>query len=83
MGTIFAQAGPVESTQLIVLGILIVLALLPTVFWILQLVDCIENERPGSSEKIRSTVLIAALGLFGAFAYNVGRRKKRIQDLGR
>jgi len=50
MGTIFAQAGPDEPTQLIVLGTLTFLALMPTVFWIRQLVGCIKNERPVSSK---------------------------------
>ncbi len=52
-------------------------------FWIWMLRDCLRNELPGSREKRTRTVFIVLFGVFGAFAYNVGRRKTRKKELGR
>jgi len=57
--------------------------LLSFAFWIWMLTDCIKNELPGTRLKVAWTVFIVVFGVFGAFCYNVGRRNKRIQELGR
>lgn len=62
---------------------LTLLAMIPVGIWVWILMDCISNERPGSSEKTTWIVIIVVFGLIGAMAYSVGRRKKRIQELGR
>jgi hypothetical protein len=73
------------AAQNIVLVISIIGVLVATLylgFWLWMLVDCIRNELPGSRKKLAWTVFIAVFGVFGAFCYNVGRRKKRIRELG-
>jgi hypothetical protein len=52
-------------------------------FWLWMLFDCLKYELPGSSQKIVWTIFIIVFGVFGAFAYNVSRRKQRIKELGR
>jgi hypothetical protein len=54
-----------------------------TAFWLWMLFDCLKNEAPGSSQKTAWALVIFFFGIFGAFVYNVGRRKKRIAELGR
>jgi hypothetical protein len=52
-------------------------------FWLWMLWDCIKNEMPGSRERLAWAIFIGIYGVFGAFCYNVGRRKKRIREIGR
>lgn len=78
------QLTPGDTGIIFFLIVAIVLTGLFTLaFWTWMLVDCIKNELPGSREKIMWVVLIVFFGLIGAFAYNVGRRKQRIRELGR
>jgi hypothetical protein len=65
-----------------IVGLMILTTGLMLAFWIWMLVDCLNNELPGSSEKIIWTLLIIVFGFFGAFIYNIGRRKQRIRQLG-
>jgi len=52
-------------------------------FWIWMLRDCLINELPGSRKKRAWAIFIAVFWVFGAFTYNVGRRKTRMKELGR
>jgi hypothetical protein len=52
-------------------------------FWIWMLSDCIRNELPGSRQRLAWAIFIGVFGVFGAFCYNIGRRKTRIRELGR
>jgi drug/metabolite transporter (DMT)-like permease len=57
--------------------------LLSFAFWIWMLSDCIKNELPGSRQRLAWAIFIGVFGVFGAFCYNIGRRKSRIRELGR
>ena len=58
-------------------------AALSITFWIWMLWDSIKNELPGSRQRLAWAIFIGVFGVFGAFCYNIGRRKTRIRELGR
>ena len=64
-------------------GYLVFCLLLPVVFWLWMLRDCIKNEPPEGRERLKWIVFITVFGIFGALVYNVGRRKKRIRLFGK
>jgi uncharacterized membrane protein len=75
-----------QSSALLSFGIyafIILVVSLVLGFWIWTLSDCLKHEIPGSKEKIFWAILIVVLCPFiGAFMYQVGRRQKRIRELG-
>jgi Phospholipase_D-nuclease N-terminal len=77
------QPAAAKNLVWIVGGIASIIAALFFAFWLWMLIDCIRNELPGSRKKLAWGVFIAVFGVFGAFCYNVGRRKSRIRELGR
>lgn len=83
MAIIIAQAEIDPVLQFVMIAVMFLSAALPIAFWVWMLNDCLSKELPGSREKRAWTVIIIVLGLFGALAYNVGRRKQRIRELGR
>ena len=82
---LLAQAHQQQSADGVVYvasAIAILIAVLMLAFWGWMLTDCLRNEPPGSKEKIFWAILIFVTGLPGAFIYNIGRRRKRIRELG-
>jgi drug/metabolite transporter (DMT)-like permease len=63
--------------------IAVMVSVLSIAFWIWMLWDCIKNELPGSRQRLAWVIFIGVFGVFGAFCYNIGRRKTRIRELGR
>ena len=59
------------------------ISVLSLAFWLWMLLDCIKNELPGSRQRLAWAIFIGVFGVFGAFCYNIGRRKTRIRELGR
>jgi hypothetical protein len=57
--------------------------LIPFAVWVVTLMDCLNHEPDGSSEKTIWVVVIILFGIFGALAYRFGRRNKRIRMYGR
>jgi hypothetical protein len=51
--------------------------------WAWMLADCLKNELPGSKDKTKWTLFMLLFGPFAGIVYSVGRRKKRIRELGR
>ena len=77
-----AQQPSADGVVYFASGIAILIAVLMLAFWGWMLTDCLRNELPGSKEKIFWAILIVVMGLAGAFFYNIGRRKKRMRELG-
>lgn len=76
-------AAPGETGIIIFLSIAIILTGLAVgAFWLWMLIDCIKHEQPNSSQQIIWIVAMVVFPLFGAFIYNVGRRKQRIREQG-
>jgi len=55
-----------------------VLGILATIFWIWMLIDCIQNGRLQSTEKIVWVLVILFLHLLGALIYYFVGREQRI-----
>lgn len=55
-----------------------VLGILATIFWIWMLIDCIQNGRLESTEKIVWVLVILFLHLLGALIYYFVGREQRI-----
>jgi hypothetical protein len=77
-----AQQPPADGVVYVASAIAILIAVLMLAFWGWMLTDCLRNELPGSKDKIFWAILIFVTGLPGAFIYNIGRRRKRIRELG-
>jgi Phospholipase_D-nuclease N-terminal len=71
-----------EQAGYVLIGIMAVIIVLPTLLWIWMLLDCIRNELPGSTEKIKWTVFLLLFGPFAAVVYHTGRRRVRIRENG-
>jgi uncharacterized RDD family membrane protein YckC len=65
------------------IGFMMSVVIAYAIFWIWTLVDCIRNEESGSPQKVGWTLAILFVGPIAAFAYNIGRRKRRKKELGR
>jgi hypothetical protein len=57
----------------------IAIAILGTVFWIWMLIDCIQNERNDSNDKVVWLLIIIFTHLIGGLVYYFVRRKPRLQ----
>ncbi len=81
---LLAQLQPVAVNELVfvVSTIAALVVTLILAFWVWMLIDCLNNELPETKEKRVWTIVIVCTGHAGAFMYNVGRRKKRIKELG-
>ena len=79
MFVLLSEAVMSESTYLMICALLTPIILWPAAFWLWMLLDCIKNEPPGSRDKAAWIFMFLLLGIFGAFAYDISRRKKRIR----
>ncbi len=71
------------SLFLLLAGIIGLIALFGTVFWVWVIVDCATNEPSEGNEKVVWLVIIVLANLFGAALYYVARRPERIRLVGR
>ena len=71
------------SFFLLFAGMIGVIALFGTIFWIWMIVDCAMNEPSEGNDKVMGLVLIVLLHLIGAAIYCFARRPERMQVMGR
>ncbi len=64
-------------------GLITILSLLLTAFWIWMLVDCAINEPNDGNEKVVWIIVIVLTQALGALLYFLIRRPKRMQDYGK
>jgi hypothetical protein len=70
------------SFFLLFAGIIGLIALLGTIFWIWMIVDCALNEPLEGNNKAMWLVIIALLHLIGAAVYYFARRPERMHVVG-
>jgi hypothetical protein len=71
------------SFFLLFAGIIGLVAIFGTIFWIWMIVDCAMNEPSEGSDKVMWLVIIVLLHLIGAAIYYFARRPERMQVVGR
>ena len=71
------------SFFLLFAGIIGLIALLGTIFWMWMIVDCALNEPPEGTNKVMWLVIIVFLSLIGAAMYYIVRRPERMHVVGR
>jgi len=62
--------------SLIVFPIGLIFSLLFFIFWVWMLIDCIQNQRLNSTEKVIWVLVIIFLNLLGAIIYFLAGRKR-------
>jgi hypothetical protein len=75
----FAFVGVPGATELL----LIIIILLPSVFWIWSIIDCATKEPSEGNDKIIWILVIVLLNWLGSLIYCIARRPKRIQQVGK
>ena len=71
------------SFFLLFAGMISVIALFGTIFWIWMIADCAMNEPSEGNDKAMWLVLIVLLHLIGATLYYFARRPERMHVVGR
>jgi hypothetical protein len=66
--------GPMELTFILITTVIV---LLGSIVWIWALIDCLQNEPPGSSEKIIWILIILFAHFIGAVLYFTIRKPSR------
>jgi hypothetical protein len=63
--------------------LLIIIIILPFIFWIWSIVDCATKEPSDGNDKLIWILVILLGGWIGSLIYCIARRPKRIQQFGK
>ncbi|MDZ8118320.1 PLDc N-terminal domain-containing protein [Pontiella agarivorans] len=61
-------------------GLVVLLLILPTVFWIWTIVDCSKHESAEGSDRLVWLIVIILIGIIGSLTYCFVRRPARIRE---
>ena len=60
--------------------LLIIILLLPSIFWVWSIIDCATKESSEGNDKVIWILVIVLVGWLGSLIYCIARRPKRIQQ---
>ncbi len=63
--------------------LILLMLILPTIFWIWTLVDCAVREPSEGNEKLTWLIVIVLVGIIGSLLYCLVRRPARIKQYGK
>jgi hypothetical protein len=69
--------------EILAIGVLAIVMLACTGFWIWMLIDCLTKETDAGNTKICWTLIIVFAHVVGAAIYYLVRREKRFAEVGR
>ena len=75
--------GDMGVAEILAIGVLAIVMLACTGFWIWMLIDCLTKETDAGNTKICWTLIIVFAHVVGAAIYYLVRREKRFAEVGR